>query len=139
MRLKRRFIIPTLAFLILIGVVMAFDQKFVSISEFRRKPLMGIFIYAPTALFAIIGVFQFLRGQTWPAVAFTIGLIATGLFHQYVIASTYGDPGYMFPVGHIIAPFISAIAYACAFLVIWVVTKKWPSKPRPDSHDQSLM
>ena len=123
MRIKRRFVIPALAFLILVGLAMAFDQKFVSFSDMRRKPLMGIFIYSPTALFALIGLLQFLRGRTWPAVAFTAGLIGTGLFHQYVIGFSYGNPGYMFPSGHIVAPIVSVAAYSVSLLGAWGIVR----------------
>lgn len=123
MRIERKYIIPALAFLILLGLAMAFDQKFVSFSDMIHNPLAGIFIYFPTALFALIGLIQFLRGRTWPAVAFTAGLIGTGLFHQSVIGFSYGNPGYMFPSGHIVAPLVSLVAYSISFLVVWGITR----------------
>lgn len=123
MRIEQRCIIPPLAFLILLGLAMAFDQKFVSFSDMSRKPLLGVFLYFPTALFALVGLIQFLRGRTWSAVAFTAGLIVTGLFHQSVIGFSYGNPGYMIPSGHIVAQLVSVVAYSISFLVAWGIAR----------------
>jgi len=132
MRIKKRFIVPALALPILFGLAMAFDQQFVSSSDMRNKPIMGIVLYSPTVLFAFIGLIQFLRGRTWPAVAFTVGLIGTGLFHQSVIGFSYGNPGYMIPSGHIVAPFVSIAAYSISFLVVWGIVRVSQRKRRND-------
>ena len=99
---------------------MTFDQRLVSI---KRESALAAFIYAPTAFFAVIGTIQLLRKRYWPAVAFTLGLIATGLFHQTVIGAYHGNPGYMFPGGHIAAPIVSVVAYSLSFLGAWLIIK----------------
>ena len=99
---------------------MTFDQRLVSI---EREPALAVYLYAPTAFFALIGMIQFSRKRDWPAFAFALGLIATGLFHQSVVGMSHGNPGYMFPGGHLAAPIVSVLAYALSFLGVWVVVK----------------
>jgi fucose 4-O-acetylase-like acetyltransferase len=123
MRLNRRHTIPVLVLLVLLGVTLAFDQRFVSLSELTHKPAMVVYIYAPTAFFAVLGVIQFRRGRFWPAMAFAAGLIVTGLFHQSVIDASHGNPGYMFPAGHMIAPLVSFAAYSISLLGAWGVAR----------------
>jgi len=89
---------------------------------------MVVYIYAPTAFFAALGVIQLFRGRLWPAVAFTAGLIGTGLFHQYVIGTSHGNPGYMFPGGHIVAPLVSIAAYAISLLGAWGIARVFQRK-----------
>lgn len=115
----RKYAIAALVLLVLLGVVLAFDTRFVSLSELRHKPSMALYIYAPSAFFAVLGVIQIIRGRFWPAVAFAAGLIGTGLFHQYVIGMSHGNPGYMFPGGHIVAPLVSVAAYSISLLGAW--------------------
>ena len=119
MRLDRRLSIPALVLLGLLGATLAFDQRFVSLSELRHKPSMVAYIYGPTAFFAVLGVIQILRGRFWPAMAFAAGLVGTGMFHQYVIGMSHGNPGYMFPGGHIVAPLVSVAAYSISLLGAW--------------------
>ncbi len=135
MRKERRFLLPVVACLILLGMALAFDRRFVPFSHMSRKPELGIYIYSPTALFAFVGLVQFLRGRIWPAVAFAIGLICTGLFHQYVVGFSYGNPGYMAPTGHTAAPFVSVVAYSFAFLIVWGIVRVSRRERRTDSQD----
>ncbi len=123
MQLNRRYAIPALALLVLLGVTLAFDRHFVSLSELGHKPVMAIYIYAPTVFFAVLGVIQFRRGRFWPVVGFAAGLIFTGLFHQAVIGASHGNPGYMFPGGHMVAPFVSVIAYSISLLGAWGIAR----------------
>jgi len=121
MRLIRKFSIPVLLLAALLGAALVFDQRLVSI---RRESAVAAVLYAPTVFFAVIGLIQFLRGRYWPAVAFTVGLFVTGLFHQYVVGMYHGNPGYMFPAGHIFAPIVSVTAYLISFLGAWLITRK---------------
>lgn len=123
MPLNRKQAVPALALLVLLGAALAFDRRFISLSELRHRPAMVAFVYAPTAFFAVLGVIQWLRGRFWPAVAFAAGLVGTGLFHQYVVGMSHGNPGYMFPAGHIVAPLVSLAAYSISLLGVWVVAK----------------
>ena len=120
MRIGRIFTIAALLLLVVLGAALVFDQRLVSI---RRESALAAYIYAPTAFFAVIGMIQFHRGRYWPAVAFTVGLIVTGLFHQNVIGMYHGNPGYMFPGGHIAAPIVSVVAYSISFLGAWVIAR----------------
>lgn len=120
MQVSRKLTIPPLLLLVLLGAGLTFDQRLVSI---RNEPALAVYLYAPTAFFAVIGMIQCFRKRYWPAVAFTLGLIATGLFHQNVVDMYHGNPGYMFPGGHIAAPIVSVTAYVLSFLGAWVVVK----------------
>ena len=120
MKRYRKLTIFPLLLLVLLGVVLTFDQRLVSI---KNEPAMAVYLYAPTALFVVIGIIQCFRRRYWPAVAFTLGLIGTGLFHQYVIGMYHGNPGYMFPGGHLVAPIVSVAAYSLSFLGAWVTVK----------------
>ena len=91
---------------------------------------MAIYIYAPTVLFAILGTVQLFRGRLWPAAAFAMGLVATGLFHQQVVGDSYGNPGYMIPAGHIAAPLVSGVAYAVCFLGAWALVRVWKRREK---------
>ena len=121
MPLNRKFSIPVLLLAVLLGAALVFDQRLVSI---RRESAVAAVLYAPTVFFAVIGLIQFLRGRYWPAVAFTAGLFVTGLFHQYVVGMYHGNPGYMFPAGHIFAPIVSVTAYSISFLGAWLIARK---------------
>lgn len=131
--LSRKLTVSSLVALILVGAVMAFDQRFVSISEIIRNPVAALYYFAPTLLFTLIAVVQFRKKRIWPVAAFTIGLFTTGLFHQYVVQMSYGNPGYMFPGGHIIAPFVSGAAYLVAFLIAWIIARVLNRKQVVDS------
>ena len=122
MQLNRKLTIPPLLLLVLLGAAMTFDQRLVSI---KREAALAAYIYAPTVIFAVIGIVQFSRKRFWPAVAFTLGLMATGLFHQSVVGAYHGNPGYMFPGGHIAAPIVSVVAYSLSFLGVWGAIKVW--------------
>lgn len=115
---------------------MSFDQKFLSFSDMRRYPLPSIYIFFPTVLFSLISLFQFLRGRTWPTVSFTAGLIGTGLFHQYVVGFSYGNPDYMMPAGHMAAPLVSIMAYSITFIVAWAIARGSQSKRGNSSEDK---
>lgn len=121
-RINRKWVAAGLFIPVLIGLAMTFNPKFFSASDIAQNPLAGIFIFFPTGLFTLIAVVQFGRGTLWPAVAFAVGLIVTGLFHLSVAGYSYGNPGYMFPGGHIVAPFVSLAVYLTSFLVGWGVT-----------------
>jgi len=123
MRLNRWLIFAALVLLVLLGAYFSFDHRFVPLSDLTDRPVFVAFIYAPTAFFATIGAIQFYRKRTWPAVAFTAGLIGTGLFHQFVIGVSYGNPGYMIASGHIVAPLVSIVAYSISFLVAWGIAR----------------
>jgi len=130
MTMSRRFAIPALALLVLLGGAMAFDRRFVSLVDVRQKPAMAIYIYAPTAFFAILAAIQLFRGRLWPGVAFAVGLMVTGMFHQYVAGMSHGNPGYMFPGGHIVAPIVSGLAYLVCFLAAWAGVRASQRKRR---------
>jgi len=123
MRFNRWLIGPALILLVLFGATLAFDRRFVPLSDLKNIPIFVAFIYAPTAFFAIIGAIQFYRKRIWPALAFAAGLIGTGLFHQSVIDVSYGNPGYMVATGHIFAPLVSIAAYSISFLAAWGIAR----------------
>ena len=131
MAVSRKVASSMLALLILVGTVMVLDQRFVSVSVFMREPVSALYLFGPSLLFAIAGTWHYRRGRLWPAFAFATGLFATGLFHQYVINLSDGNPGYMFPAGHIIAPIVSFVAYTLAFLVIWGISRLLRKKSEP--------
>ena len=120
MRLNRKLTISVLLILVSLGAVMVFDPRLVSVT---RETALAVYIYAPTVLFAFIGMIQWRRKCYWPAVAFTTGLLGTGLFHQSVVGMYHGNPGYMFPAGHIFAPIVSVTAYLLSFFVAWLIVK----------------
>ena len=126
--LSRKLTVSSLVALILVGAVMAFDQRFVSISVLLREPQSFLYLFTPTIIFAVIAVVQYRKKRIWPVAAFAAGLFATGLFHQYVVLMSDGNPGYMFPAGHIIAPFVSATAYLLSILFAWIFA--WVLKRR---------
>ncbi|UPW20111.1 hypothetical protein M0C34_07575 [Agarivorans sp. TSD2052] len=119
---------------------MAFDKKFLSLSEMRSNFAFAIYIYFPTLIFAFVGTLQFLRGRNWPIVAFTAGLFGTAIFHQCVVGFSYGNPGYMVPGGHIVAPLVSIVAYLFTFLIAWGITRVLQRKRRSNSQiDENLV
>lgn len=118
---KLAIIIATI--LILVGVGLAFDHRFVPKAMLKNSPLFVVFIYLPTVCFAVLTLFKLGRGRVWSLTAFAIGLIGTGLFHQFVAEDSYGNPGYMIPAGHIAAPIVSLTAYIASFLGVWAVGK----------------
>jgi len=123
MRLGRKLSLVPIVILIFFGAIMALDPRFVSHSELARKPLLTAFLFGPTIVFAVIAVVRFRKGQTWPAAAFAVGMMCTGLFHQTVVGASYGNPGYMFPGGHLIAPIVSLVAYLISFLGGWIIVR----------------
>ena len=102
---------------------MAFDRRFVSFAVFRSNPLFVLLIYAPSALFGTVALVQLIRSRIWPAAAFSGGLIGTGIIHQAVADQSYGNPGYMVPIGHLAAPVASLVAYSACFLIAWLAVK----------------
>ncbi len=68
-------------------------------------------------------------------IAFAVGLMCTGLFHQFVASEAYGNPGYMAGTGHIAAPVVSLVAYLAAFLGGWAVAGATRRLRRAISHD----
>jgi len=108
-----------IAILALWGAWIAFDQRFFHWMEFIDRPVQGLFLYFPTLLFALLALFKWQQGRRWSPAAFTVGLFITGLFHQMVIGQSHNNPGYMFPVGHILAPFVSLVAYTVSFILVW--------------------
>ena len=131
MRITRWLIFGVVVLLLLFGAALAFDRRFVPLSDVIYNPLFVALIYAPTAIFSTISLIQLRRGRTWPAIAFTAGLIGTGSFHQSVIDISYGNPGYMIPSGHLGAPVVSVIAYSVSFLVIWCIVRVGNSERIP--------
>ncbi len=121
--LIRRSLIVVLLFVVLLGASMAFDARFVPLSWVSSNPLFVIIIYSPTIICAFIVVRQLFRHRIWPAAAFSIGLVCTGFFHQWIAGQSYGNPGYMVPIGHIFAPALSMVAYLASFLVFWVIVR----------------
>lgn len=112
---------------------MAFDHRFIPLATFRNNPLFVALVYCPTAFFAILALLRLRHGQLLPLAAFAIGLIATGLFHQSLIAETYGDPGYMIPIGHFAAPIVSAAAYTTSLLAARTAGRVLQGKRETDS------
>ena len=129
MRFIKVFLAVAIIPLVLIGTDLAFDKRFVPLSVLRSHPLFAIVIYVPTVLFLFLSLAQLIRHRLWPAIAFTFGLIGTGLFHQWVAAGSYGNPGYMVPIGHLAAPLVSLAAYLSSFLAIWLIVKLFASRP----------
>jgi len=123
MRLNRRLGLLALVLLLLVGGALAFDHRFLSMASFRNRPIVALFVYAPTLVFGGLALAQSCRRKLWPAFAFGAGLVATGLFHQAVAAESYGNPGYMIPGGHLVAPLFSGVAYSVSFLVAWVIVR----------------
>jgi len=121
MRLGRKLSVVVIVILIFLGAILATDPRFVSHSELARNPLLSAFLYGPTIVFAVIAVVKFRNGRIWVAAAFAVGLMCTGLFHQFVAGATYGSPGYVFPVAHVVAPVVSLVAYLVSFLGGWTV------------------
>ena len=117
-----------LALVVLAGGAMALDPRFLRYSEYLRNPAMAAYIFGPTVLFLLIAGLS-LPKRVWPTVAFSLGLLFTGVFHQYVVSISDGNPGYMFPAGHIFAPFFGAAGYLVSFLVVWGV-RRVISRPR---------
>ncbi len=121
--------------LVLVGAGLAFDHRFVPVSAVFNGPLFVVFIYSPTAFFAVFTIFKLRRGRVWSLTAFATGLIGTGLFHQLVAAQSYGNPGYMVPIGHLIAPVFSLAAYLGAFLAAWAVGKALEGNKAPKERE----
>ena len=121
MHLGRKVLATGVVIVVFLGAVLASDPRFVSHSTLAGNPILAAFIYGPTILFAVIAVIKWRNGRIWPAVAFAVGLMCTGLFHQIVAGAAYGNPGYMFPASHILAPIVSLAAYLVSFLVGWIV------------------
>ncbi len=118
-----------------LGAILASDPRFVSHSALARNPLLIPFLYGPTIVFAVITAIKLRNGQTWAAAAFAVGLMCTGLFHQFVAGETYGDPGYMAPIAHIAAPVVSLVAYVVSFLGGWIVMRATKKIRGPASQD----
>ena len=123
MRIVRVTLIVVLLFLVLLGASMAFDARFIPLSSLTNNPLFVGIIYGPTVIFALIAVAQLFRHRIWPAAAFSIGLVGTGLCHQWIAEKSYGNPGYMVPIGHMVAPVVSMVFYLASFLAVWVIVK----------------
>ena len=130
MRFFQIVLAVVLIFLLLIGVDLAFDKRFVPLSTLSSHPLFVIIIYVPTAFFLGLALVQLIRRRVWPAVSFAFGLIGTGFVHQWVADESYGNPGYMVPLGHLAAPLASMIAYSVSFLIVWIVVKYFISRLR---------
>jgi hypothetical protein len=133
MRLGRKLLIVGIVVFIFIGAILASDPRFVSHSVLAHNPLLMVFIYSPTIVFAVIAVVKFRNGQIWTAAAFAVGLMCTGLFHQVVAGGTYGNPGYMFPAAHIVAPVASLAIYLVSFLGGWIVVRVTQKMRRANS------
>jgi len=123
MRLGRKLSVVVIVILIFLGAILASDPRFVSHSELARNPLLIAFLYGPTIVFAVIAATKFRKGEIWAAAAFAVGLMGTGLFHQFVAGATYGNPGYMVPMAHLVAPVVSLVAYLVSFLGGWIVLR----------------
>jgi len=121
MRLGRKLSVVVIVILIFLGAILATDPRFVSHSELARNPLLIAILYGPTIVFAVIAVVKFRKGQIWPAAAFAVGLMCTGLFHQFAAGTTYGNPGYGISVAQVVAPVVSLVAYLISFLGGWTV------------------
>ncbi len=119
----RKLAIFISAILILVGAELAFDHRFVPMVALNNRPLFVVLIYFPTVFFAVLTLFKLRRGRVWPMIAFAIGLISTGLFHQKVAQESYGNPGYMIPGGHVAAPVVSLTVYLTTFLGLWAVVR----------------
>lgn len=119
--LGRKLFAVAIVVLIFLGAILASDPRFISHSALSRNPLLAAFLYGPTVIFAVVAVAGWWNGRLWPAAAFAIGLMGTGLFHQYVAGEAYGNPGYMAPTGHIAAPIVSITAYLVSFLGGWAI------------------
>ena len=117
MRLSRKFLTIGITVVVFLGGILASDPRFIP----RANPVLIAFIFGPTILFAVIAVVKWRNGLIWPAAAFAVGLMFTGLFHQMVAGETYGNPGYMFAGLHIVAPLVSLAAYLLSFLSSWIV------------------
>jgi len=121
MRLGRNLSVVAIVILIFLGAMLATDPRFVSHSVLARNPLLIVILYGPTIVFAVIAVVKFRNGQTWPAAAFAVGLMCTGLFYQFAAGTTHGDPGYGISVAQVVAPVVSLVAYLVSFLGGWTV------------------
>jgi len=128
MRVNRILAIVVLVFLVLVGAGLAFDHRFIPLVTLNNNPLFVALVYCPTVFFAVFTMFKLRRGQLWPLTGFALGLIGTGLFHQSVAADTYGNPGYMVPIGHFAAPFVSMAAYTVSLIGAWAIAKALRSK-----------
>lgn len=133
--MSRKLTILVIVLLIFLGAVLASDPRFVPPSRLIRNPLLFAYLYAPTIFFAVIAWIKFKSGRVWVAAAFAVGLLCTGLFHQYVAADTYGNPGYMFPAAHMVAPVVSLAAYLVALLGGWIVVRTMQKVRRVISQD----
>lgn len=122
-RAAKGVLVAALIILLLLGVSLAFDSRFLPVSALRNNLAFAIFVYLPTLAFAGIALWQLLRRRLWPAAAFTVGLAGTGVWHQLVADASYGNPGYMVPTGHMMAPAVSMVAYCLAFIVAWLIVK----------------
>lgn len=121
MNQRLAFVIPVL--LILVGAGLAFDHRFIPMVTLFNKPLFVALVYCPTMFFALFTLSRLRRRGVGSLTAFGIGLIGTGLFHHFVLAETYANPGYMVPIGHLAAPIVSSAAYIASFLGVWSAGK----------------
>jgi len=136
MHLGRKLLSVAIVVLVFLGAILASDPRFISHSALARNPLLAAVLYGPTVIFAVVAVTSWRNGRIWPAAAFAIGLMCTGLFHQYVAGEAYGNPGYMAPTGHIAAPIVSLAAYLISFLGGWVVVASMTKLSQAISKDE---
>lgn len=136
MHLSRKLLVVGIAILIILGAILATDPRFISHSTLAQRPYLIAILYGPTVTFAVIAAIQFRKDRIWPAAAFAIGMMCTGMFHQFVAGEAYGNPGYMAPTGHIAAPIVSLAAYLISFLGGWAVVASMTKLSQAISKDE---
>ncbi len=135
MHTGRKLLVVVIVITVFLGAILALDPRFIPYSGILRNPFLLIFLFGPTIFFAILAVIKWRKGQIWQLAAFAIGLMCTGLFHQFVAGEADGNPGYTVPATHIAAPAVSLAAYLAAFFGTWAVLRVTKKLRRTILHD----
>jgi len=73
-----------------------------------------LWVYSPSILAVLVLAVRLVKNKHWYFLPPLLAIVSNFILVSYIEQITTGDPGYMFPVGHILIPFI--------VIAIWLVT-----------------